>query len=117
METGAALELATPPADLTGDLATGLSIWGSPLTLYGNGNPTFGDAPLTVLANDNSWNGPISLNSNIDITFQGALADQSTYLLQTGDLTAAGATTLTGTNPTVASSITTTGSRRHRRDQ
>jgi autotransporter-associated beta strand protein len=109
VETGAALELTTLPTDVTGGVSTGAAIWNNHLTLNGLGNSTFGDAPLTVLAKDNLWHGPITLNSNVAIAFQGVLANQAIPTMTANIRDTFGVPTLTGTNPTVAVTTTNAG--------
>src|SRR5205085_2862786 len=103
------LELTTLPTSVNGGLTAGVNIWGIPLTLYGTGNSTFGDAPLTVFASDNQWQGPIALNSNIAIAFRGALANQPIATMTANYRDAAGTLTLSGTSPTIDNVTTTTG--------
>ena len=77
VEAGAALVLSPSVADLNGGLSAGESIWANHLSLTGTGDTTFGYAPLTVLAGDNLWNGPITLTTAYTITYQGTLGNQA----------------------------------------
>jgi hypothetical protein len=51
-----------------------MQVWYNRLVLNGAGNDFYGDAALQVETNDNVWRGPITLNPNIAVTFQGAAA-------------------------------------------
>lgn len=103
VQPGASLALAPIDPAQHGGLNTGASIWDTRLTLAGNGNSEFGLAPLTVLSDDVLWYGPVSLISTVNVTFEGALANQAVPTL-TGD--GAG---LTGGSPTVTVVTTTPG--------
>lgn len=96
VQAGAALELAPTVPDQNGGQSIGAAIWGTPLTLNGTGNSTFGDAPLAVLGKDVYWHGPMTLNSQVTVTFQGAFANQAVN-------------TLTSSNPLVTVATTTPG--------
>ena len=74
--SGTALELGTTLPQLAGGQESGLDITGENLILQGTGNPTFGDAPLTILQDDNAWQGNITLDSSIAITFDNQLGDE-----------------------------------------
>jgi autotransporter-associated beta strand protein len=81
VEDGAALELGNSTPQTNGGLQVGLNTWGEHLILNGNGDPAFGDAPLTVLSpdgahnpvnipivsTDQTWRGPITLNTSAAI--------------------------------------------------
>src|ERR1019366_2686015 len=77
---------------LSGGDQRGLQVWYDNLVLNGTGNAAFGDAALTVPSNDNMWRGPITLKSNIAVSFDvpastltgvavGAITADSTNLL------------------------------------
>jgi autotransporter-associated beta strand protein len=65
---GAALELGLTNPNNAGGITRGLNVYGEHLTLNGTGNTTFGDAPLTVLANsDQAYRGNITLDNSLPI--------------------------------------------------
>ncbi len=65
VDSGAALELMQTNAQENGGVQTGLEIWNIQLILYGQGDPDFGDTPLTNLTGDNYWRGPVSLGTSV----------------------------------------------------
>lgn len=77
VRNGAALELGSTSVTAGGGVQRGLQVWYNNLILNGAGNSLFGDAPLMVQQNDNIWRGPITLNSNIAITFKGPAANRA----------------------------------------
>ena len=74
VEDGAALELDSTVPNLNGGIERGLQVNYTNLILNGTGNSTFGDAPLMVESGDNLWRGPMTVNSNIAVTFDGPAA-------------------------------------------
>lgn len=73
VQSGTALEFGSTNPLLTGGIQRGLQVWYTHLILNGTGNAKFGDSPLMVEAEDNAWRGPITLNSNLAITFKDVL--------------------------------------------
>ena len=112
VETGAALEFDPDATADTGGVTGGPSIFNTHLTLNGTGNTTFGDAPLTVFQDDNLWAGPVTLNSNVAISFQNTYANQAIATM-TANFLAPGSTLTTllptAVNPTVDVAATTLG--------
>jgi large repetitive protein len=101
VENGAALEVAPTLPLQTGSIERGLQVFGTHLILNGTGNSTFNDAALTILSNDNAWRGPITLNSDISVTFRGPAGFRAVPTMT--------AATLTGTG-VVSAASTTVGS-------
>ena len=110
VEAGAALEVDATVASLNGGQAVGPQILNNPLVLNGSGNSAFGDSALAIAPNiDAAWDGPITLNSNINADFQNTLGGQALDTMTATFLNPiTGVNTLTGTNPTVAATTTTT---------
>lgn len=103
VQAGASLELAPTTQETAGGVVAGLEVWNEKLVLLGTGNSDTGNAPLSILSQDNVWRGPISLRPSVAIAFEGALADTDFATLGSN---IAG---LTGTNPTLDLLTTTTG--------
>ena len=92
VDAGTALELANGVATENGGIAAGIQLGSSHLVLNGTGNTTFGDpSPLVILSQDEPltgtntmtgpisdpivptqdlWNGDVSLNTSMTVTFQ-----------------------------------------------
>jgi autotransporter-associated beta strand protein len=113
VEAGASLALANGLASLNAGVQTGIQVWGEHLVLNGPGNTTLGTplAPLTVLgdntvtgptdniiATDDLWRGPVTLNTgaavgvpaNSRLILTGAIDDGSNPLPAGSALTKVG---------------------------
>jgi autotransporter-associated beta strand protein len=114
VETGTALELKTSIPENTGGISAGLQIINEHLTLNGSGNTSVTGSlilPLTILSDDNKWNGPVTLaNSttldiepNTRLTFAGTVDDNPAPVgsdiveMGGGKLVLAGSNTFRGT--------------------
>ncbi len=102
VESGAALELAPTVPEITGGISRGLDVQFDHLFLNGTGNTSLGDAPLTILSNDNLWTGQVTLDTNLAVMFDDALGDaaMNNLTVNTSLLTGVGAgVTITSTTP------------------
>ena len=95
---GSALELESNLAQNGGGISTGLNIANEHLVLDSPGNTAFGDAPLTILSDDNLWSGPISLDVsttiqipvNARLILQGSIDDAANPSASGSNLTLMG---------------------------
>ena len=67
VEIGTALELTSGNPQYAANEQAGITVPSEHLILNGTGNLAFADAPLTNLSDDNTWQGPVSLNNSITI--------------------------------------------------
>lgn len=100
VESGAALEFGSSIPLVNGGIQRGLQTWYNHLVLNGPGNSLFGAAPLMSETGDNLWRGPITLNANIAVAFQGPAAATTLPTMLTTVNAADPSATLTATTST-----------------
>lgn len=75
LRAGTALEVTSGVAELNGGISEGIQVWDEKLTVIGQGNTSVNGgliSPLTIMAADSMWRGPVTLQNSVVIDVQGS---------------------------------------------